>query len=114
MCDVIIDSVSCKNIVSTALVKALHLPIEKHPHPYKIGWIKHGFETHITKTCRVPFSIRKYYQDEILCDVVDMDAFHILLGRPWQYNVNALHKGKESSYIFLWREKKIVLLSLLP
>ena len=40
VCEVIIDSESTKNIVSRALVKALALPIDKHPHLYKMGWIK--------------------------------------------------------------------------
>ena len=114
MCDIIIDSGSYENIVSTALVKAFELPIEKHPRAYKVRWIKRGLETRVTKTCHVPFSIGKYYQDEILCDVVDMDACHVLLGRPWKYDVNALHKGKENNYVFPWCEKKIVLLLLLP
>ena len=31
--------------------------------------------------CKVS-SIRKY-NDEVYCDVVDMDACHILFGHPW-------------------------------
>ncbi|RDX70063.1 hypothetical protein CR513_50727, partial [Mucuna pruriens] len=26
------------------------------------------------------------YNDEMLCDVVPMEATHILLGRPWQFD----------------------------
>ncbi|KAK3194494.1 hypothetical protein Dsin_025804 [Dipteronia sinensis] len=39
VCNVIVDSGSSENIVSRALVKALKLATEKHPSPYKIGWI---------------------------------------------------------------------------
>jgi hypothetical protein len=35
----------------------------------------------MTKQVVVPFSIGKYI-DEVLCDVVPMQASHILLGRP--------------------------------
>lgn len=35
----------------------------------------------------MPISIGKFYQDEVECDVVDMDASHILLGRSWQHDV---------------------------
>jgi len=81
VCNVIIDSGSSENVVSKALVKALNLKTETYPTPYKIAWIKNGPKVTVLEVCRVPLSIGKYYQDEILCDVVDMDACHILLGR---------------------------------
>ena len=27
----------------------------------------------------------------MLCDIVDMNSCHILLGRPWQYDCGAMH-----------------------
>ena len=48
VCDLIIDSGSVKNITSKSLVTKLGLKIEKHPAPYKIGWIKKGTETLVT------------------------------------------------------------------
>ena len=42
VCDVIIDSGSSENIVSKNMVTKLGLKTEKHPSPYKIGWIKQG------------------------------------------------------------------------
>ncbi|KAG8637933.1 hypothetical protein MANES_15G175424v8 [Manihot esculenta] len=39
-----------------------------------------------------------------------MDCCGILLGRPWQFDIDALHKGKENSYIFTWNQKKITIL----
>ena len=91
--DVIINSIISENVVSKALIKALHLLIEKLPHPYKIRWIKKGTEAKVTEICKIPFSIMKYYQDEVAFDVIDMDAFRVLHGCPWQFNVNAIHKG---------------------
>ncbi|GJV55821.1 RNA-directed DNA polymerase [Tanacetum coccineum] len=35
----------------------------------------------VTKRCLVHFSIGKKYNDEVWCEVVPMDAYHILLGR---------------------------------
>ena len=31
------------------------------------------------------------YKDQVLCDIVDMNSCHILLGRPWQCNCRAVH-----------------------
>ena len=78
----IIDSGSSENVVSKALVKALYLKTKKHPSPYKIAWIKKGLEVQVLEVCKIPLSIGKYYKDEIVCDVMDMDACHILLGSP--------------------------------
>ena len=47
-----------------------------------------------------------------MCDVLDIDVCHILLGRPWQYDIQAVHKGRENTYEFQWMNKKIVLLLL--
>ena len=43
------------------------------------------------------------------CDVVDIDVYHILLGRPWQHKVHAKHKDEQNIYMFLWKDKKIVM-----
>ena len=56
-------------------------------------------ETLFTERCRFTFSINKHYLDSLLYDVVEMDACHIILGRPWQYDVDAQHKGRDNIYI---------------
>lgn len=40
---------------------------------------------------------------------MDMDACQILLGHPWKFNVDTLHKGKHNFYVFSWKGKKIAL-----
>ncbi|XP_035548652.1 uncharacterized protein LOC118349183 [Juglans regia] len=67
-------------------------------------------EMKVTNTCKIPFSIGKFYKDVADCDVVDMDACHVLLGRPWQYNVAATYKGHDNKYTFWWHERKVTLL----
>ena len=42
----------------------------------------------ITKQCNLPLSLGKHYRSNVLRDVVDMDASHVLLGRPWQFDVD--------------------------
>ncbi|GJY75888.1 transposon ty3-I gag-pol polyprotein [Tanacetum coccineum] len=109
---IIIDGGSCENLVSKALVKAFKLPTEPHPNPYQIGWIKKGLTLKVTKICKVTLAIGKHYNELVTCDVVDMEACHVLLGRPWQHDVDATHQGKSNMYLFKWSGKTIAMLPL--
>ena len=80
VCNLIINNDNCENIISTALVDYLKLEMEPHPHPYTIEWIKKGPCIKVTNLYQVSISIGKFYQDSVTCDVVDMNACHILLG----------------------------------
>jgi len=67
VCNLIIDNVSCKNIVSRALVDYSKLEMEIHPHPYIIGWIKKGLSIKVTGLYHVLISISKFYYDSVAC-----------------------------------------------
>jgi hypothetical protein len=82
VCDVIIDSGSCENVVSENMVQKLPLKTEKHPKLYKLSWLEKGKCVQVDQRCLVNFSIGEKYRDEVWCDVVLMDACHLLLGRP--------------------------------
>ena len=49
------------------------------------------------------------YVNEVACDVVDMDACHLIFGRPWQYEVDATHRCKDNVYVFFKNGRKIFL-----
>ena len=66
-------------------------------------------EVKVTNTCRIKFSIGKHYVDKVSCEVVDMDACHLIWGRPLQHDVDVVHKGKHNVYIFYQNDRKIVL-----
>ncbi|KAL5568451.1 hypothetical protein UlMin_025026 [Ulmus minor] len=110
VCDVIIDNGSCENFVSKAMVKALQLPSNKHSHPYRLGWVRKGVESKVTDTCKVPLSIGKVYAEEVVCDMIDMDTCHILLGRPWQFDRDVTYKGKANTCSFTWHGREVILL----
>lgn len=63
----------------------------------------------VIETYTIPIAIGKHYSDEVVCDVVDIDASHILLGRPWQYDVDITYRGRDNTYIFTWGTHKIAM-----
>ncbi|GJS20332.1 RNA-directed DNA polymerase [Tanacetum coccineum] len=86
-----------------------HQVTEEHPHPYKLSWFKKGNEVRVSQRCLVNFSIGKKYSDEVWCDVVPMDACHMLLGRPWQFDRKTMHDGYKNTYSFKKDGETIIL-----
>ena len=84
-CKMVIDSGSIDNLVSTEMVEKLSLKRTKHHVPYKVSWLHKGHQILVSEKCVVDFQIGPY-KDKILCDVIPMDVFHILLGRPWKFD----------------------------
>ena len=61
----------------------------------------------------IAFSIGRYHE-EVLCDVVPMQASHILLGRLWEYDRRAKHDGFTNKYSFKMNGMTINLLPMSP
>ena len=110
---IIIDGGSCNNLASTTLVEQLSLPTRKHPHPYHIQWLNDGGKIKVTRSVRVPFSLGTY-SDYADCDVVPMEACSLLLGRPWQYDIDSVHHGHSNYYSFMFKGHKIILHPMTP
>jgi hypothetical protein len=45
---------------------------------------------------------------------VPMQACSLLLGHPWEYDIDALHHGRSNKYTFMHKGKQITLLPLTP
>lgn len=93
-----INSGSTENVISNKVVKNMNLKMIKHPNPYKISWVK-GMNIQVNKMCNPSFSIGKNFINGVLCDVINMDICHHILGRPWQYEIGALYDGRRNYYI---------------
>ena len=61
------------------MVNKLKLERRRHPHPYRIAWIQDDQKLLVSKQSLVKFKIGGY-SDEIRCDIIPMDDFHVYLG----------------------------------
>ncbi|GFZ02209.1 hypothetical protein Acr_15g0008170 [Actinidia rufa] len=113
VCSVIVDGGSCTNVASTSMVEKLGLTTLKHPRPYKLQWLNDSGEVRVTKQVIVPFRIGKY-EDEVLCDVVLMQAGHLLLRRPWQFDRRVQHDSFTNKYSFMFNQRTITLVPMTP
>ena len=68
-------------MASTRVVDKLVLKTIPHAKPYKLSWLSEEGEIKVDKQVLINFYIGNY-KDEVLCDLVPMEATQILLGRP--------------------------------
>ncbi|XP_014496254.1 uncharacterized protein LOC106757910 [Vigna radiata var. radiata] len=94
--------------VDSRMVEKLGLTPTPHLNPYKLQWVKEDEGIVVKEQVSVPISIGKY-EDHIICDMVPMEAGHILLGRPWQFDKQALHDGVTNKITIQHKGKKIIL-----
>lgn len=103
----VIDGGSCMNVISASAVERLGLLTESHPQPYHVVWIDNT-SIPVSKRCLVPISYGRY-KDSIYCDVVSMNVTHMLLDRPWLFDRDVFHCGKENTFHFIWEGNDITL-----
>jgi len=105
-CSIIIDSGSCVNVASTRVVDKLGLKTIPHAKPYKLSWLSEEGKIKMDKQVLINFSIGNY-KEEVLCDLVSMEATHILLGRPWQFDRKAFHDGMLTIFPLASKAKRL-------
>ena len=92
VCSLIIDGGSCTNFASDTLVRKLGLVTRPFSRPFRLEWLNEAGEQYVKKQVTVPFTIGRY-EDEVVCNVLPMDAYHMLLGRLWQLYKKVVHDG---------------------
>ena len=96
--------------MSTKAIQKLGVKTEAHPNPDKLLWLKKSGEVAVSECALISFSIGSKYQNQACCDMVVMDACHLLLGRRWQYDRRVTHDGHVNTYSFFFNNTKMVLL----
>ncbi|KAL9247448.1 hypothetical protein vseg_020880 [Gypsophila vaccaria] len=95
------------------MVEKLCLMTTAHPKPYALHWLDDGSKVLVSKQTRLGLTMGSY-SDEILCDVIPMDAFHVLLGRPWQFDRDVVHHARSNEYELRDKGKRVVLEPMTP
>ena len=113
VCSVIIDGGSCTNVASATMVEKLGMQTSKPPRPYKLQWLNDNEEVRVNKQVFVSFSIGKY-EDEVLRDVVPMQAGHLLVRRPWKFDRKVKHDSFTNKYSFVHNQRTVTLVPLTP
>ena len=62
----------------------------------------------VTQRCLVSIQMGDY-KYEIYSEVLPMDVAHVLLGRPWLYDLNVTNFGKDNIYSFKYKGRNIIL-----
>ena len=96
----IIDGGSCCNIADVEMVNKLQLTTFNYPRPYKLQWMNNCGELKVSKQVNVTIKLG-HYEDTVLCDVVPMQACHILLGHLWQFDWSVMHDGITNRRIYI-------------
>ena len=52
-CQLVIDSGSTDNLVSTEVIQKLKLKTREHPTPYKVSWLHKGHQLIVKKQCEI-------------------------------------------------------------
>ena len=98
ICLIIVDGGSSSNCISEDYCKKHGLETDPHPNPHQIKWLdedKSGVS--VTRQAKILLNFGPF-KDTIICDVIPMDACHVLLGRPWEFDRAVIKYGDTNKY----------------
>lgn len=96
--------------VFTFLTDAVHkLDLKDEPQSslYKLAWLQQDNNLIITRRALITFG--SSYKAKMYCDIVPMNAYHLLLGRPWKFDRHVIHDCYLNIYNFTFANHKFVL-----
>ena len=93
------DLGSTDKIISEETTKRLKLIKVPHANPYKVTWLNQEKSVLVNEQTWVEFSIGSY-KEKVLCDVLPMDACHLILERPWKFDRKVIYNGEENAISF--------------
>lgn len=96
--DTLFDSGSEANLILGDVVKKLNLETTPHPKPYTLGWLSENEKFHVTKRCKLRFSITPNFIDEVELDVIPLYICSIVFGSPYLYDRRAIFNRHENKY----------------
>jgi len=85
-CQMIVDSESYINAISSRFCENLGLEIIPHLYPLKVSWID-STAFKVKQRCLVQVNFN-HYKNKIWCDVITMNESQVILGRPWLFDKN--------------------------
>lgn len=101
--------------VTSRKASKVSLHTSQHHTPsllFRVAWVDKT-TLPATERCLVPIQLGDY-KDELSCDVLPMNVAHILLGRPWLYDLDVTNHGRENTYVFKYKGKNIILTPAKP
>jgi hypothetical protein len=96
--DTLFDTGSQENLISEDTTKKLKLETYPHSKPYPLGWICDNAKLHVTRRCKLRFSIIANFIDEVELDVIPLDICGIVLGSPYLFDKRDIFHRHENMY----------------
>jgi hypothetical protein len=96
--DTLIDSGSQSNLISEEVVKKLGLKTKMHHKPYSLNWIRKNHKFPRKKQWTLKFAITSKFVDEVICDVVLLEARGMVLGSPHLYDRKTIFFKEHNQY----------------
>lgn len=101
-----------KDGILSNIVAHLGLKLVPHPKPYNVSWVNNTSIV-VKEKCLFPIKFLDYH-DEIWSDVISKDTEHVILERPWIYDLDVTISGQSNSCCFAFKGRKIKLIGLPP